>query len=209
MERPANRDEYLQLIKSWLPENPTVLEIGVEAGHLSTKILETLDPAELHLLDPWETNPGNGKIYSEGHMNNVPTAHSNVGMQIAIERKFSGEIKDGVVHIHRGYSSDLVDKFEEGYFDFVYIDGCHLYDSVKEDLNNYLPKVQNQGILGGHDYISKEVKFEQQGVVYSNQLGYGIKQAVDELLEERKDLELVAVVSDDWPFPDWAIRRIS
>lgn len=206
MERPQNRDEYLQYIKGLLPENPRVLEIGVEAGHLSDKIMKVLEPSELHLLDPWETNPNNGKIYGEGHMTNVPTAHSNVHMQINIERKFAKEIKEGKIFIHRGYSDDLVDNFQDGYFDFIYIDGCHLYESVKSDLYNYLPKLTLNGILGGHDYISKEVKFEQQGVVYSNQLGYGIKQAVDELLEELQDMNLIAVVSDEQPFPDWAIK---
>ena len=78
------RDDYLDYIKTLLPENPKVLEIGVEHGHFSEKIMKVLEPSELHLLDPWEWNPDNGLVYQEGHMRNVPTAHSNVNMQIVL-----------------------------------------------------------------------------------------------------------------------------
>lgn len=202
-----SRNAYLEYIKTLLPENPKVLEIGVEAGHFAAKIMEVLEPSELHLLDPWEWNPSNGKVYSEAHMRNVPTAHSNVNMQINIERTYKKEITEKKVHLHKGYSNELVDNFEDQYFDFIYIDGCHLYESVKQDLKDYYNKLKPDGVLGGHDYISKEILFVQQGVTYTNQLGYGIKQAVDEYLEEMPELEMCALVSDAVPFPDWAIRR--
>ncbi len=201
------RDDYLDYVKTIIPENPRVLEIGVEHGAFSEKIMRVLQPSELHLLDPWDWNPTNGKIYSEGHMANVPTAHSNVNMQIKIERKYKQEIQDGVVHIHRGYSHDLADRFEQGSFDFIYLDGCHLYESVKQDIELYYTKVKPDGVLGGHDYISKETFFVQEGVTYTNQLGYGIKQAVDEFLESEPAIELAALVSDETAFPDWAIRK--
>jgi hypothetical protein len=201
------RDDYVDYIKTLLPENPKVLEIGVEHGHFSEKIMKVLEPSELHLLDPWEWNPDNGLVYQEGHMRNVPTAHSNVNMQIVLERKYEKEIAEGRVHIHRGYSHELVDEFEPAYFDFIYLDGCHLYESVKKDIECYVRKVQPEGVLGGHDYISQETFFVQEGVTYTNQLGYGIKQAVDEYLEATPVVEMCALVSSDMPFPDWAIRR--
>ena len=207
MKTLNSRDEYLLYIFSLLPEGPRVLEVGVEAGNFSEKLKSVLNPSELHLLDPWERRSQNGKVYSEGHLKNIPTAYSDVNMQVAIERKYEEEIENGSVFIHRGYSYDLVSRFEDNYFDFIYLDGCHLYESVKQDIKDYYPKVAVDGILGGHDYISKETLFVQQGVTYSNQLGYGIKRAVDEFLDEHTDLKLNALVSDEIPFPDWAIRR--
>jgi len=35
---------------------------------------------------------------------------------------------------------------------FVYIDGNHKYNAVKEDIKNYLPKIISGGFIGGHDY---------------------------------------------------------
>jgi len=202
-----DRDAYLAHMKELLPPNPRVLEVGVEAGHFSKKIMNVLEPEELHLLDPWESNPFNGKIYSDGHLKNMPTAYSNVSMQTRIEQIYAQEIKDDRVFLHRGYSHDLVKNFSFGYFDFIYLDGCHLYESVKQDLHDYHQKVQRNGILGGHDYISVPTNFVQGGVTYSNQLGYGIKQAVDEFIEAQPALELCALVDSKIPFPDWACRR--
>lgn len=40
-------------------------------------------------------------------------------------------------------------------FDFVYIDGVHTYEQVKKDIINYLPLINEDGFIGGHDYITK------------------------------------------------------
>ena len=36
--------------------------------------------------------------------------------------------------------------------DFVYIDGNHNYESVKEDIEHYYPLVKPNGFFGGHDF---------------------------------------------------------
>ena len=40
-----------------------------------------------------------------------------------------------------------------GTADFVYIDACHLYEYVIEDIRYWLPKVRAGGIISGHDFI--------------------------------------------------------
>lgn len=50
------------------------------------------------------------------------------------------------------YSYNVVDRFDDNSIDFIYIDGRHDYESVKRDLELYLPKLKNNGIIGGHDY---------------------------------------------------------
>lgn len=42
--------------------------------------------------------------------------------------------------------------FPDKYFDFIFIDGAHDYESVMEDLNLWIPKLKNGGIIGGDDY---------------------------------------------------------
>jgi len=63
-------------------------------------------------------------------------------------------------------SDDAVNDFNDEVFDFIYIDGIHQYENVKQDIINYLPKVKNGGVIGGHDY----------GPSWP-----GVKQAVDEM----------------------------
>lgn len=57
-----------------------------------------------------------------------------------------------VVRAIQGPSVWASQLFPDGYFDFVFIDACHAYDSVKADILAWLPKVRKGGILAGHDY---------------------------------------------------------
>lgn len=46
--------------------------------------------------------------------------------------------------------------YEDGHFDFVFIDAAHDYESVKEDIQHWLPKVRVGGWIGGHDYHERK-----------------------------------------------------
>ena len=63
-------------------------------------------------------------------------------------------------------SDDALGKLTGRTFDFIYIDGIHQYENVKQDIINYLPMVKKGGVIGGHDY----------GPSWP-----GVKQAVDEM----------------------------
>ena len=58
----------------------------------------------------------------------------------------------------------------DNYFDFVYIDANHDYDSILKDLKAWFPKVKNKGILFGDDYNRP----------------YGVSKAVAEFAYENK-----------------------
>jgi predicted O-methyltransferase YrrM len=79
-------------------------------------------------------------------------------------------------------SPEAVQIYDDGYFDFIFIDANHDYTHVKEDIKLWLPKVKPGGLLAGHDYINWP----------------GVKKAVDELLP---DAEQVSVRSWIWRRP--------
>ena len=56
------------------------------------------------------------------------------------------------INLYKDYSYNVVDKFEDKSIDFIYIDAEHTYDSLKRDLELYLPKLKPNGIIAGHDY---------------------------------------------------------
>lgn len=58
----------------------------------------------------------------------------------------------GVVEHIMKKSGDAVYMFADASLDFVYIDACHDYENVKNDISLYLPKIKNGGIIAGHDY---------------------------------------------------------
>jgi len=61
-------------------------------------------------------------------------------------------------------------EFKDDLFDFGFLDACHLYETVREDLAAWYPKIKDGGIFAGHDYNSK---MDRKGE-------WGVKKAVDE-----------------------------
>jgi hypothetical protein len=53
---------------------------------------------------------------------------------------------------HKAKSPEAARDFPDGFFDIVYIDAEHDYESVKADIEAWRPKAKH--ILAGHDYNS-------------------------------------------------------
>lgn len=51
-------------------------------------------------------------------------------------------------------SLEAAKTYKDESLDAVFIDACHEYDCVKEDIQAWLPKVKRNGYLAGHDYSS-------------------------------------------------------
>ena len=43
--------------------------------------------------------------------------------------------------------------YDNNYFDIVYIDASHEYEFVIEDINHWIPKVKQGGVICGDDYV--------------------------------------------------------
>jgi predicted O-methyltransferase YrrM len=86
------------------------------------------------------------------------------------------------VNVLKMDSIEAVKRFPDGYFDVVYIDGAHDYESVKKDVNHWFPKVRKDGYIAGDDYVK----------------GWpGVVRAVDEFLK-RHSLTLIRVGKQQW-----------
>jgi hypothetical protein len=54
----------------------------------------------------------------------------------------------------KDYSYNVVDTIEDNSQHMVYIDGDHSYAGVKRDIELFLPKIKEGGIIAGHDFTA-------------------------------------------------------
>lgn len=59
---------------------------------------------------------------------------------------------ESLIHVLRRPSADAAHSFPDGSIDLVMIDADHRYESVRQDIDAWLPKVKLGGTIMGHDY---------------------------------------------------------
>ncbi|RQH21128.1 class I SAM-dependent methyltransferase [Okeania hirsuta] len=117
------------------------------------KYLNLWNRKKLHLVDPWQYHQE--EIYQKswyGGKVGKNQQEMNTRYQL-VTQMFADEIKSGQVEIHRDFSNNICQDFADNYFDWIYIDGNHLYEYVKQDLELYYGKVKTGGLITGDDYF--------------------------------------------------------
>lgn len=135
------------------PEGSVGVEIGVWKGGFSSMVLEKVKPSKYHLIDPWVHFDG-AEYDQAWYGGDDPDGQAKMDrIYQGVLDQFAGEIDAGTVVVHKGLSSEVASEFEDEYFDWVYIDGNHLYEFVRDDLELYYPKVKPGGLITGDDYM--------------------------------------------------------
>ena len=146
-KRHKNRIKMLEM----MPKHGRCAEIGVWNGGLSGVILEVTQPVELVLIDPWDLLSGQGEEEwtHKKHKNNefMRGMFDNVSENYAHLPNIS---------IRKGFSADVLASYPDDYFDWLYIDGNHLYEFVRQDIEVSFKKVRPGGIIAGDDYFWKK-----------------------------------------------------
>lgn len=120
-------------------------EIGVFKGEFSQLIAEKIPQGELHLIDPWASQMKpeyRGRLYAQ------PPEKMDIIYKSVVD-KFK---KHNNVNIYRDYSLSAVNRFNNGFFDWIYIDGNHDYEHALNDLKAWYPKLKQGGFLVVDDY---------------------------------------------------------
>ena len=164
-------------------------EIGVFGGHYSEILCKAIPGLKLYCIDPWEGYKGYRDHKFESSFNRaLAEAHEKLDQyDCEFIQKFSLEAVGG---------------FEDGSLDFVYIDGNHRYDYVRDDINVWAPRVKSGGIVAGDDYYRMP-----SGNV-------GVIRAVDEYAQLHKEIEMniipedkVTILAHDDRQPQWWFRQ--
>ncbi|RKI87619.1 class I SAM-dependent methyltransferase [Parablautia intestinalis] len=146
-----------------IPLNSVVAEIGVAFGDFSKKILQIAKPRKFYAIDMFseKTTGFWGKnIFYENNMTHEEWYKQN----------FNSYIKNEVMEIRKGISWECMEQFPDNYFDYVYLDAAHDYNSVSKDINILKQKVKEGGMIQFNDYNYRD--------------WYGVVPAVNELIRD-------------------------
>lgn len=144
--RPDNVGRYLaELIHDWLHDRKGLvgIEIGCYAGESTQVFADSGVFGRLYCIDPWQMGYDPDDAAGDEHI-------------VEAEQLFDSRFKDSdIITKVKLKSHDAVSMFEDCSIDFIYIDGNHQYQAVKQDLTDYVPKVKSGGVIAGHDYMYK------------------------------------------------------
>lgn len=168
MDMIETRNDMLAL----LPKGMVIAELGVFTGQFSEIILSVCNPNELHLIDIWNRSVRSGdKDGKNMRRQNLPIVYQQLLKKYA---------DSSIVKLHRMDTQKALMPFKDRYFDFIYIDANHGYDSVYADLN--LSLLKSKRYIAGHDYNPRS----------------GVKKAVDHFCNEN-GLEISCLTKDGCP----------
>lgn len=159
-----------------LPKNGVVAELGVNRGDFSSEIFKICQPKKLHLVDTFES-----KIRKQ-----------------EVENRFQKEIENKIILLESGFSTEIATHFPDNYFDWIYIDTDHSYETTAAELRLYLPKMKSGGIIAGHDFIIGN---------WNGMVRYGVIEAVYEFCIKH-DWGIKFLTTEMSEHPSFALKKI-
>lgn len=172
---------FFSFLKTVLNKTEVIgAEIGVFRGGNAKNILETLCIREIYLIDPyknvqgWFDDWGNSEEVRKQAVENLRFYKKKIIWLYKESRLAAREIKKQTL-------------------DFVYVDGNHYYDYVRQDLELYYPLIKPGGYMGGHDYYL----FDNLSTAME------VKLAVDEFTQQHK----LGLIVSTGIVPDWWFQK--
>jgi hypothetical protein len=137
-------------------------EVGIGYGLHAENILKNTNIEKLYLVDPME--------YYENDAFPIDIVNNGGFELLKDEILLNLKKYEDRYEFFRVKSTEVTNnQISDNSLDFVFIDGNHSYEYVKNDLEFWYKKVKNSGYITGDDYHNHN---------------FGVKQAVDEFVEK-------------------------
>ena len=175
-------------LKSYFKGEPVVgVEIGVFKGENARNLIDNLNVEKIYLIDSYE------RLYiksEEVAPSIIMEEESEYSVFIEKDHNFDGIIynferchdiakgnlkkfSDRTSFIKKR-SSDAVNDVSNN-IDFIYVDGNHNYEYVKQDIELYFPKLKKGGVMAGHDFSAGYLGVARAVLEYSDANGLKIE----------------------------------
>lgn len=166
------------------PKDGVGVEIGVLGGDWSKLILDQAQPKELILIDTYYSDdyPQSKRFTKKTHEQYIRNEFQSFGKRVKIVK---------------GLSWQCMATFPENYFDWIYVDADHDYQSVKKDLFQAKRTIKKNGLIMINDYIMYDH--------FTNEK-YGVIQATNEFIMEN-NYEMIFLALHPDMFCDVVIRE--
>ena len=176
----------LREIEIYKPKN--FLEVGVFQGVTSKNVCEKLYEIHkenflFHGIDVFEDTDANFDSHEMTTKHNrLSNPFKHLIFNIILKKNlfsiesiysFLKKFKNNV-HLYKGFSDTELLKIDMSKIDMIFLDGGHSYETVKNDLSLILKAINKSKIIICDDY---------------DQINYGVKKAVDELLNHVSEIK--------------------
>lgn len=131
------------LIRSTIGQPRSGVEIGVAYGSMCISLVNSFENLCLVAVDPYAPYDSTDVMSRTQEAQNQVFNFANQRLKNAYP---------GRITLLRKKSMEAVAEFKDESFDFVFIDGCHQYESVSDDIKKWSEKVRIGGLISGHDY---------------------------------------------------------
>lgn len=117
----------------------------------------------------------------DGNYSNLLLKNSNLDILYSVDCIYNQNAKNTLSKYNNRskyiveYSEQASLKFSDNFFDFIYIDAGHSYESVTQDIEIWWPKLKINGLIAGDDYT----------YVFNPSEGrYGVVEAINDFMKK-------------------------
>lgn len=133
-----------------------IVEIGVFRGKNAEVLRKLFPQAHLYLVDPWDP--------SEAYLSSGSAVSKDLKMYQQAEERVKCLFEHDPHATLMKQCSESSAPLLPSHLDLVFIDANHSYESVKQDILTYQPKMRTGGMLSGHNYGREYFPGVQQAV---------------------------------------------
>ena len=154
-------DIYREMVEQ-AEDGARFVEIGAWLGRstafMAVEIANSAKSIEFYAVDTWRGSP------SESHHQDIVQRHGGSMYPAFLKNMRTGGVAQYVTPLEMT-SREATSRFDSDSLDFVFIDGCHDYPAVRDDISRWKTKVKPGKFLAGHDLERQGIRQAVQDVL--------------------------------------------